>query len=240
MDPNTVEKNDIVYVRSDFLESFFRDMHPHIQEKYILISHNDDVNIGEDYVRFIDKKILHWFVQNLLFKHEKVTPIPIGLQNFRYHHIGKLGFFDQKDIKKEAGFSIKYNFSRASNPERISAEDSLKRAPSARKIAWSDQGEYYETVKASHFIASPQGRGIDCHRTWEAIYLGAVPIVMNGPAMRHFKEIGMPIFLIDSWDEVGKLTSGELERIYNDIYNAGPFPQAYLEYWKNEIMNKKI
>ena len=31
MDPNTVEKNDIVYVRSDFLESFFRDMHPHIQ-----------------------------------------------------------------------------------------------------------------------------------------------------------------------------------------------------------------
>jgi hypothetical protein len=32
------------------------------------------------------------------------------------------------------------------------------------------------------FCVSPPGNGIDCHRTWEALYLGVIPVVAPSPA----------------------------------------------------------
>jgi hypothetical protein len=240
MNPDTVEKNDIVYVRSDFLRSFFKYKHPHIKEKYILISNNDDANIDEGYLKFVDEKIIHWFAQNLLFTNERITPIPIGIQNFRYNHIGKLNYFGQKIIKKDDDKIIKYGFSLASSDERLFAEKLLGKSSLSQKIKVPNQDEYIEQVKRSYFLASPQGRGIDCHRTWEAIYLKTIPILINCPMTEYFKRIGMPIFLIDSWNEISGLTKEKLESIYNGIYNTDSFPQANMEYWEKEIMNKKI
>ena len=104
----------------------------------------------------------------------------------------------------------------------------------------SSQNEYYEIIKKTHFIASPQGIGIDCHRTWEAIYLKTIPIVIKSPATEYFNRIGLPIFLIDSWDKINNLTLEKLEGIYNNIYNDNSFSQAHMDHWVNEIMNKKI
>ena len=154
MDPENVEKNDIVFVRSDFLKDFFENKHLHIKNEYILISHNDDTNIDASYVTFIDEKIIHWFTQNLLFKHPKVTPIPIGLQNFRYHHIGKLNYFDQKNIVKDKEFSIKYGFSMLSGKERILAEKNLSENNLAKKIEVKNQDDYMEMVKKSYYISA--------------------------------------------------------------------------------------
>ena len=242
LDPTQVEKNDIVFVRSDFLKDFFAHIHPRIAFPYILISHNDDLNIDASYASFIDDKIVHWFAQNLLFKHSKITPIPIGIGNLRYNSIGKLSYFNQKDEpeKQKNGFVINYNFSVASNPERIHTEEVLKKNAVARKMELSNQNEYYEKVKKSHFIASPIGRGIDCHRTWEAIYLKSIPIVRRDIMTEYFQSIGLPIFLIESWGDIENISAEKLEKIYLEVYKTNSFPQAYMEYWAKEIINKKI
>ena len=36
------------------------------------------------------------------------------------------------------------------------------------------------------FALSPEGNGIDCHRTWECLYLGVIPIVKKSVALSFF------------------------------------------------------
>ena len=47
------------------------------------------------------------------------------------------------------------------------------------------------------FAISPEGNGIDCHRTWECLYLGVIPIVKNSNPMSYFKEL--PILFVDDY-----------------------------------------
>ena len=42
--------------------------------------------------------------------------------------------------------------------------------PVNRMVTWKKQTEYA-------FVISPHGGGYDCHRTWEALVLGCIPIV---------------------------------------------------------------
>lgn len=54
--------------------------------------------------------------------------------------------------------------------------DSVKRVFS--EIAQT-RTQFFTDLGNSRFVVSPPGNGIDCHRTWEALALGAIPIVQN-------------------------------------------------------------
>ena len=43
--------------------------------------------------------------------------------------------------------------------------------------------QYYETLARYAFVLSPPGNGFDAFRTWEALAVGAVPIVLNASAL---------------------------------------------------------
>ena len=237
-DPENVGQNDIVYVRGNFLSDFFKTIHPKIKNKYILISHNEDKGVDESYAKFLlDEKIIHWFAENLLFNHPKITPIPIGLYNFHYY-TDKLSCYDQKNIKKEGKISIMYGFT-VGNLERISAEKNLDKSKIAQKINSKNREEYLEIIKKSYYVASPAGSGIDCHRTWEAVYLKTIPILLKNPMSEYFKNIGLPILLINSWDDIGNLTEEFLEKEYKKIYQTDNFPQIFMDYWQKEIIKYK-
>jgi len=58
----------------------------------------------------------------------------------------------------------------------------------------------------------PRGNGIDCHRVWETLYLGRVPIIKKERAMRYFEEL--PIVFLDDWAQLYNL------HFLNDRYEA--------------------
>ena len=64
---------------------------------------------------------------------------------------------------------------------------------SSRKDTWEAQSKYA-------FVLSPKGAGIDCHRTWEALALGCIPIVERSPICSVFEDL--PVLIIDSWKDV--------------------------------------
>jgi hypothetical protein len=52
-------------------------------------------------------------------------------------------------------------------------------------------------MASCQFVVSPQGNGIDCHRTWEAMALGCIPIVKShelDPLLSQF-----PILIVPDW-----------------------------------------
>ena len=64
-----------------------------------------------------------------------------------------------------------------------------------------DQSVLWESFYSSYaFVASPIGRGLDCYRTWEALAMGAIPIVQRVPGFAVFD--GLPIVQVDDWSQV--------------------------------------
>jgi hypothetical protein len=61
------------------------------------------------------------------------------------------------------------------------------------------------------FIPSPAGNGLDCHRTWEALYLGCVPVILKN---EFCGDKSWPILIVDDWDELIRQDKVELSRIY--------------------------
>lgn len=61
---------------------------------------------------------------------------------------------------------------------------------------------YYSQIAAHRFVLSPEGNGIDCYRTWEALYLGAVPIVMVSSSTSAFADL--PILFTDDYSELSQ------------------------------------
>ena len=50
------------------------------------------------------------------------------------------------------------------------------------------------------FEISPQGNGLDCYRTWEALLLQTIPIVRSSTLDPLYD--GLPVAIVDSWEDV--------------------------------------
>jgi len=243
----TVNTGDIIFVTSSIVADFFEGVHPIISNPYILITHNGDTNIGKDLLRFIDDKIIRWFAQNVLAEHPKLTPIPIGLENLHHYQNGIISFFRaaQKRLEKlrptNGGSARKarifYNFKVRTNPkERQPAFDYLDRNRSAETVEdklspWL----YLKKLSSYMFVASPPGNGADCHRTWEALYVGTVPIVKRSVGMDYFKGLGLPMLVIDEWEDLDAFDEEKLRAAYEETMNGARAQALSIDYWADRI-----
>lgn len=236
---NNIKDRDIVFVESTILKDFFLDIHPQIKKQYILITHNGDTNIDRNFIKFIDEKIIHWFAQNCLMEHPKITPIPIGLENAHFGHAGNLKLFKKYSIlfnktkpKQENNILVGFNIN-TNLKERSEALSALSKKPNVVTIEkQNNQEEYLKTLRKYKFVASPPGNGIDCHRTWEALYLDVVPIVKKSVCNQFFKDLGLNIIIIDDWNEI------DLRNI-DQQKNTSVNTVLYMNYWTNKITEKQ-
>jgi hypothetical protein len=87
---------------------------------------------------------------------------------------------------------------------------------------------------------SPRGNGIDCHRTWEALYLDAIPIVWHSTLDSIYTNL--PIIIINDWSEVNekflrnKLYEIALKKVQQPpVYQYDKLRSAF---WHQMILNK--
>lgn len=87
------------------------------------------------------------------------------------------------------------------------------------------------------FVASPAGNGLDCHRTWEAIYLGVVPIVENNRMNKYFKSLGLPMILVDKtkWDTLSSWTPEVMTKKFNSEWEKADTSAMWLDFWQKEF-----
>jgi len=94
-----------------------------------------------------------------------------------------------------------FKFNVASNPKvRTLCERQLV-AQGFSKNESRPWKEYVEELAQYKYCASPEGNGVDCHRTWECLALGVVPIVVKNPVVyTWFKDL--PILWVDSYENL--------------------------------------
>ena len=87
--------------------------------------------------------------------------------------------------------------------------------------------DYCNEMSKYKFVVSPPGNGEDCHRTWEALYMGAYPIVIKSPIFDEFKDL--PIIQVNNYSDVTyELLNSYLDKEYN-------YEKLYLPYWEKLI-----
>jgi len=83
------------------------------------------------------------------------------------------------------------------------------------------------------FAISPQSNGIECHRTWECLYLGVIPIIEKSVPMSFFDKL--PILFVNSYEEI---TEKYLNLVYKKFSNLTfNLEKLSTEYYKQSINN---
>lgn len=201
------------------------------------------------------KCIIHWFCQNYDLKdtHKDITPIPLGLD---YHTLYKKGHKHQwgdhatppqqelildsiKNISNKFDDRINKSFSffhflmfHRHDSDRYKAKavlDNKKENVFLEKKTKRD--ETWKLCSQYKYIISPHGNGLDCHRTYESMCLGCIPVVRSSSLDLLYKD--MPIIILDKWDD---FNIEELNKNSVDI-NKMSKEKIYLKYWVDTINN---
>jgi hypothetical protein len=247
VDIGSIKDGSVVYVHGSAIPDFVGKL-PSVNAKFILVSGDCDESIpddvfpsDDDFKKFIESdKIIHWFSQNAVKEHPKLTKIPIGLD---YHTLPDAPGQEKELIsvkdsaKRLADRELKCysNFHFSMRPDREDAMNKVSKElvyyePTRVSISdtWKNQVKYA-------FVLSPHGNGLDCHRTWEALCLGCIPIVKTSPIDSVFE--GLPVLIVKEWSDVTKeLLEKTLEDFGKKEFKCD---RLTLAYWMGLVRSKK-
>lgn len=253
-------KNPSVYVCGSAIPHFIRTILPSIQFTFVLVSGDCDETIPHEILSsddlntlLNDKRLIHWFSQNMVMEHPKITQIPIGLD---YHtltqrplwgpissckdqeHILNLinmksnPFWDRK-VKCYANFHFSMNTKLGyDRKEALNEIDKnliyYEEKKVSRVVTWNKQKDF-------SFVICPHGGGLDCHRNWEALCLGCIPIVKTSPIDNVYKDL--PVLIVKNWHDIdSNLLNITIEnfkkKFHNDEFNM---TKLNLKYWTTMI-----
>jgi hypothetical protein len=258
-DFSLLKDGQTIHICSAAIPHFISTIFPNIQKRFILVTGDCDESCPnelfrsqEEFMRFIEsEKIIHWYSQNCIGKHPKLTQIPIGMDyhtmSMRDHEWGpKIDSLEQERLLLTIRLSAKplsqrivkayANFHFLINTKyAYDRKDAIVKIPKscvfyeptkvARMDTWKTQSEYA-------FVISPHGNGLDCHRTWEAIALGTIPILKTSLLDDLFQ--GLPVWIVHDWDQVTE--SGMLEKI-KEFRKEPTLEKMQLNYWLKKIRN---
>ena len=221
--------NKYVFVKAEYL---WNNIHAvNSLDGFVLLSHNSDIVITQKLAQSVLElypNLVHWYAQNLAYAHPQISPLPIGIANPKWTH-GNDNTFDkirlEKNSKKELVYS---NFNVATNPvERQYCLSQIDKCVSTSYPQYTDlkaQNEFFANthenylrdMSQTYFVISPNGNGIDCHKTWEALYMNSIPIVTRSEMTDRFKEMGIPLIVLDDWSKYRNLDLSE--NLYHKVW----------------------
>lgn len=269
--------NCILQVCPPSLPNFVKHILPTINVPFKLITNNSDFTLPTDF-RFEaeellnNKFLIHWFSQNWVGEHSKVTRIPIGLDYHSLHidpprlnflsrrfHIGpqhpfgwgarKPALFQEEDLLRIKNASRQFwdreikgygnfhfhmgmGYAQTDRPDAFNTipKDLMFYEPqkTTRDICWKNMIQ-------NAFVVSPHGNGLDCHRTWEALALGCIPVIKTSGIDALFDDL--PVWIVKEWKEVTlENMKAKIEEFKNRTFN---YEKLTLRYWVEIINNCK-
>jgi hypothetical protein len=219
----------------DYVLIFMHNFYNILSEGISIISHCSDHGIYEKDMVLDLPKIKNWYGINCHVRNQKVVPLPIGMTTCNKRH-GDMGLLQKViDKKCEKKRLLYVNCDIRSNPGLRKPIVDLMKSKGYSTIVGEkplDQEEYWTQLASSKFVISPPGNGVDCHRIWESIYLGTIPVVAKSPVFKTFSHL--PILFIDDWNEV---SDKFLERKYAEFsQKTFDTEMCYMDYWKQIIV----
>lgn len=242
------EDTGAFFCKTDFINHLSTDY----RSQNVIVTHNSDYHIDINRYSHLSK-FNYWFAQNKDYDNDRIIPIPIGVENMklRRSQAAQKGMFSSEvpGALQKSLLIDKINSLQVNKSKLCYMNFSINTYPAERQLVWDSFSNYEWVTKtsnlsmekfyfdiASHkFVISPRGNGVDCHRTWEALYLRTIPIVKTTLHMKGFSDL--PILFVNDWSE---LTYNRLQQFYEHVENTlYDLSKMKISYWKN-IINEKL
>jgi hypothetical protein len=217
-----------VWVRQTALPAFVEQVLPSIREPFALVTGDEDGSVPGDVTvageLLSNRYLAHWFAQNNdgTDTSGRISGVPIGLDFHTIANGRKWGHWRATPAAQEAQLRrligrmastasreplvhADFHFNKAaralSGDTRAAVESVLRQNDrvvfqerTARRIdLWASRARFA-------FVASPHGNGLDCHRTWEALVLGHIPIVRTSSLDPLYE--GLPVAIVQRWQDI--------------------------------------
>ena len=111
--------------------------------------------------------------------------------------------------------------------------------------------DYFATLPTYKFVISPEGNGIDCHRHYEALMAGCIPVIEEYPGIRE-KYGNCPILYTNDYSEINSVyleekykemleTTYDFSRLLLSSYDSSVQSEivANGNYWSERLTNRK-
>jgi hypothetical protein len=251
---------DVIYIQGSAVPDFIKKALPRITSEFTLVTGDCDESMptqifgDPEFEEFVeDYRLLHWFSQNLVRDHHKMSRIPIGLD---YHTMVQDGhpvwgprmhpLQQEKMLKDIVALApplhrralICYANFQFLTTTKLAGDRRTAMLEIPRSLMYYEPQKLsrHDTWKAQSlmaFVVSPHGGGYDCHRTWEALALGCIAIVKTSPIDSLFD--GLPVLIVDKWSDITE----DLLRATVDEYarRRWDLSRLTLAYWAQHIRN---
>ncbi|UJR11743.1 hypothetical protein I4U23_015924 [Adineta vaga] len=260
--------NSIIYVKADHLGEFFHKVYPQLVNKFILISGQSDVSSPGPYLSYLeryDSKIVHWFGQNSEIhssENNKFTPIPIGINCYlmanalrlvqRLQHAPVINIKPNYSSIYHVNQTLLINFKQSTDPTGIRSHVwsiLCNNSVTSKFTLCIDKPDgvnisilptIYARNRRYPLWLSPRGNGLDCHRTWEALYLNVIPIVWNSTLNSLYTNL--PIIVINNEREINeeflRIKLKEITALKAKTQSIYDLEKLQFSYWRRLILNK--
>lgn len=199
------------------LDTFARVALPTIKAPFILLTTDGDASVPSELAKDTVERLLanpylvSWYSQNCDGGHPRIKPFPIGLDLHTSRSLATpAGLVRQLQIlrdrqgnadRRPPRIFCDFNVSRGSSQRRelLDALDGCPHVDFLRKRL--SQRGIWQLYSQYPLVLSTTGNGLDCHRTWELLYLGCIVVTKTSPLDPLYE--GLPVIIVDDWREVG-------------------------------------
>ena len=229
------KKPKVIFLKTDWIEIFKNKILPKIDYQFTLITHNADRPAPSGNLDLLnDDRLIKWYGMNCDITHPKLQSIPIGIANEKWPHGNKKELLEVINTNTEKTNLCYSNFDLSTNVLRRPQILEIIKTKSfinieTQKLNFKD---YLTKLKSYKYVISPPGNSIDCHRIWECLYLGVIPIVERHSALEFFYDL--PILFVDSFEDV---TEELLNNQYENIIRKSN-SKIFFTFYKNLISNE--
>ena len=207
-DAKRMEPGDTLFVSHSKLQEWTQDFLPHIETDFVLIN----IPFPMRYLDFVHTvapnitnhpNMIAWFSTNIqkstggAHNHPNVHPFPIGLKD-------KMGHRDfQQPVPAYRRVFLESINKAFTKTRKVHAGHLGSTIPSRNGIPSSDKlpfDQYARELAKSKYVLSPNGVHPDCHRTYEAIGLGVIPITELDPILYRHLEGARVVYQNTNWN----------------------------------------
>jgi hypothetical protein len=196
----------------------------------------NDGPLDAELMKAVPPNVLRVVAKNSAVDDDRIVPMPGG-RDFRNQDVYHLAGAPQKTPDHRrllySNFAINTN-----QPQRKPVYDLFKDQAWVTTVEvrqWMQypisREEYVRQVEDHRFCLSPDGNGVDCFRTWEALYLKSIPIVSSSQHMDSFRDL--PILFTRDYSEI---TEEYLDETFAAMLNRHySMEKLKYSYWERRI-----
>jgi hypothetical protein len=180
--------------------------------KFIIFTNLEDTPLDEYIFDCIPDNVLRVCAVNSMVWSEKVVPAPYGVQRRMSLGDNRSELLQSCMGEKHTADKLLYvSHKEDSHPERVGTREMFMNEEWATvDTTRVEYPEFLGNLSNHKFMLCPRGNAIDCHRTWEVIYMRRVPVIKRHPYLEELLK-DYPVVFVDDYNEVTEelLTNNE-------------------------------